>query len=194
MFPNSSRPFLSFLVFAVLAAVLVASPVRAQSPVLAWAEILGTQVSGSDNARGSVVDAAGNVYVTGWMESSANNEEYRTVKLNPAGQVLWTARYTEWSSGDHRAEAIAVDASGNVYVTGAGEAYSSGYDYATVKYDASGNELWVARYNSGGGADDRAVALAVDDGGNVYVTGYSPGDLSAPDYVTVKYGPNGGQL
>ena len=80
------------------------------------------------------------------------------------------------------AAAIAVDSSGNVYVTGT-SASQTGYDYATVKYDTSGKEQWVARYNGASGAS----AIAVDNSGNVYVTGTTV----SYDYATVKYDASG---
>ena len=56
---------------------------------------------------------------------------------------------------------------GNIYVTGASiEGYHD--SYATVKYDADGNELWVAR-----DIFFWPTSLDVDDAGNVYVTGMS---------------------
>ena len=72
-------------------------------------------------------------------------------------------------------EAAAVDAAGNVYVTGESAGAGFDFDYATIKYDPEGNELWVARYNGPGNGSDVASALAVDAAGNVYVTGQSPG-------------------
>ena len=71
----------------------------------------------------------------------------------------------------------------------------SGFDYATLKYDASGNLLWEKRYNG-----DRemvmiaATAIAVDAAGNVYVTGESRGNGSVDDYATLKYDPSGNLL
>nr|MBA3726504.1 hypothetical protein [Armatimonadota bacterium] len=86
------------------------------------------------------------------------------------------------------AYALAVDAAGNVYVTG----FSNGAggfpnDYATIKYDSNGNQLWVARYNGPGNSSDGASALAVDAAGNVYVTGTSYGAGTGDDYTTIKY-------
>ncbi len=82
------------------------------------------------------------------------------------------------------ATAIAVDGNGNVYVTGhCSYGGSSGYDYATLKYDperksALGEPLqWAGKANHG---DDFATAIAVDGNGNVYVTGYSYGGSSSP--------------
>ena len=55
----------------------------------------------------------------------------------------------QWAgNGWEQAVAIAVDASGNAYVTGSsygGSATST--DYVTIKYDTDGNQLWIARYN-----------------------------------------------
>ena len=95
--------------------------------------------------------------------------------------------------GHDYGRAMAVDASGNVYVTGRSGDSGKWQDYATVKYDTNGNELWVARYDSPESDVGYASALAVDLLGNVYVTGdsyTSRGD----DYVTIKYDTNGNEL
>ena len=78
--------------------------------------------------------------------------------------------------GEGEGNAIAVDAAGNVYVTG-GVAMYQGPAYATIKYDSAGHQQWVATYGYG-----VATAIAVDRSGNVYVTGYSGGV-----YTTIKY-------
>jgi hypothetical protein len=104
----------------------------------------------------------------------------------------WTARYSGSKLGSYDiAMDMAVDTFGNVYVTGYSYNSATGYDYATIKYDNTGNELWVQRYDAGEG-DDYAVAIAIDDSGYVYVTGYSDNgyaidnELSYYDYATIK--------
>ena len=57
------------------------------------------------------------------------------------------------------------------------------------------SELWVARYHgSVDGSTDRAVAMALDSAGNLYVTGQSQGVGTGLDYATVAYDPKGNQL
>ena len=97
------------------------------------------------------------------------------MKYNASGVQQWVARYDGPASSDDWATALAVDGSGNVYVTGYSAGSGTGYDYATVKYNAGGVQQWVARYDGPASGDDLATALAVDGSGNVYVTGYSTG-------------------
>jgi hypothetical protein len=100
----------------------------------------------------------------------------------------WVARYNGPGNGDDRATATTIDGWGNIYVTGWSAGTGTGSDYATVKYDTDGTELWVARYNGPGSGDDEATAIAVDGSGNIYVTGWSTGSGTDYDYATVKYG------
>lgn len=108
------------------------------------------------------------------------------------GVPLWTNRYS--GIGNDTAKALAVDTNGNVFVTGysARTFASSYYDFATIKYSSSGLALWTNRYDGPGNGDDQAVAIAVDQNGNVIVTGYSA-DISnsAYDYVTIAYSNSG---
>ena len=142
----------------------------------------------SGNGRKVVIDGVGNVVVGGWS--------YTTLKYDPAGNLLWNASY----AGPGNSEGLwdmTLDASGNIYTTGFSKGADGSSDYLTVKYNSSGTEQWVARY-SGADADlDLARAIAVDNSGNVYVTGMTqPSNGSrteTSDYLTIKYNSSGQQ-
>jgi uncharacterized delta-60 repeat protein len=157
-----------------------------------WLARYNSPGSFEDVARAIAVDASGNVYVTGTTRTSGNNWDYATVKYNSGGQQQWVAIYNGPGNDDDEAIAIAVDGSGNVYVTGfsIGTSYPD-FDYATIKYDSSGQQQWVARYNGPGEGVDSATGIALDGSGNTYVTGASTGASGDYDYATVKYDSTG---
>jgi uncharacterized delta-60 repeat protein len=143
----------------------------------------------SNFSYGLAVDADGNVYVTGQTVSSDNSEDYTTVKYNSLGDTVWTRiYYCQPGSFDDCASDIALDNSGNVYVTGySAENYI--YGWATLKYSPAGVQQWAIRYDGPGSGDDCPCDLVLDEQGNVYVTGYTRRTFSntTTDYATVKY-------
>ena len=153
----------------------------------------GDSQNSEDYARGIAIDDSGNVYVTGESFGSGTDRDYATIKYSPSGQEEWVARYNGPGNGIDAAYALAVDGSGNVYVTGAsvGTTFPD-FDYATIKYNSDGQEQWVARYNGPGNGDDGATRLAIDGSGNVYVTGQSRDPITNYEqYVTIKYNSGG---
>jgi Beta-propeller repeat len=105
-------------------------------------------------------------------------------------QEAWAARYNGSGNGDDATTAVAVDKQGNVYVTGFSlSTVLPDYDYVTIKYNSTGEEQWVRTY--GGTGNDTAMAIAVDDAGNVYVTGGVLDPDTDYDYVTIKYDSSG---
>jgi len=104
---------------------------------------------GHDFATALAVDSSGNVFVTGHSHGGTNTlNDYATIAYSSAGVALWTNRYDGSASADDFATAVAVDSSGNVFVTGSG-AY---YDYVTIKYSSSLTppSLSIARDGNGG--------------------------------------------
>ena len=155
------------------------------------------RIAGSGKADSAICDcilfANGNVYVTGTLIWGGSYADYLTVKYDTNGNLLWDRRYD--GSALDSAAALVVDSSDNVYVTGTiNNVYpANSADYATVKYDTNGNELWVKQYDNG--YQDSATALVVDSSDNVYVTGASVnGCNGSADYATVKYNANGDEL
>jgi hypothetical protein len=161
-----------------------------------WTRRYNGPANGGDEAFAITVDTSGNVYVTGFSDSDTAvakvNLDYLTIKYSASWDTLWTRRYNGTGNGNDEAYAVALDDSGNIYVTGYSDLDPSpalNQDYATIKYSFDGTMEWVIRYNGSGDAADIAYALAVDDSGNVYVTGRSWGGASDYDFTTIKYIP-----
>lgn len=161
---------------------------------LVWFRYYDGTASDDDVPSAIAVDKYGSVYVTG--KSWGNwYDDYATVKYNAGGTQQWVARYNGPVNSYDKASALKLDDAGNVYITGASGGLGVNYDYATIKYNNSGVQQWVARYNGPANQDDFATSLTLDKFGNVFVTGYSD-NAPAPyrkssDYATVMYNSAG---
>ena len=170
-----------------------------------WAWSFGD--NGFDISYGNTVDAAGNIYTTGYFEGTidfdpgagtanlvSDGGDVFIQKLDAAGNFVWAKSFGGGSSDE--GYGIAVDAAGNVYTTGTfrttvdfdpGAGVSNltsngGYEIFVQKLDASGNFLWANSYGSN--FDDMGKSIKVDASGNVYVTGFFSG--------TVDFDPGAG--
>jgi DNA-binding beta-propeller fold protein YncE len=113
-----------------------------------------------------------------------------TAAMAAGGSQLWAKRYDGPASQLDQATAVAVDPKGGrVFVTGYDFGTTTGWDYATVAYNAStGAMLWVKHYNGPGVGHDEAFAIAVaPDGSRVYVTGFGYSVTTLNDYTTIAY-------
>jgi hypothetical protein len=161
--------------FTSLLFVLVCPALARAQVAELWVARYNGPGNGDDVVHGMAVDSkTGNVYVTGSSPGVGTGADYATVAYDSSGNQLWVARYNGPANGDDVAKGVAVDSkTGNVYVTGTSSGVGGGSDFATVAYDSSGNQLWVARYHGPvDGSQDGAVAIAVNrNTGTVYVYG-----------------------
>lgn len=176
--------------------------------------------SGLDDGEGIAVDSSGNAYVTGTTQSTESSfpvtvgpdllhngsDDAFVVKVNGSGTAVVYCGYIGGSDQDI-GRAIAVDNSGNAYVTGITSSaettfpvtigpdltHNGGLDIFVTRVNASGTTLDYCGY-IGGSSDEYGRAIAVDGLGNAYVTGST---LSAESTFPVAIGPdlthNGGE-
>jgi uncharacterized delta-60 repeat protein len=185
------KKILTPLLVSLLLTLCLPVDVPAADGTPLWTNIFNGVANGADETRSLAVDGSGNVYVAGYSQGSGSGYDFATLKYSSAGVPLWTNLFNGAANGTDKAYTLAVDGSGNVYVTG-GTYHGGGYsDYATIKYSSAGTAVWTNLFDGGGNSDDWAEALAVDGDGNVYVTGGSNRGVSYSDYVTIKYSSAG---
>jgi len=158
-----------------------------------WAERYNGTGNSYDVAAAVALDDSGNVYVTGQSVGTNSNFDCVTIKYDPQGNEVWNQRYDAPGNSNDESNAIAVDKSGNVYITGETGIFGGNRDYLTIKYNSSGIQQWANTYNGPGNSSDAASSIAVDDSGNVYITGFSWGSGTITDYATIKYDSVGAQ-
>ncbi len=156
-----------------------------------WAHLLGS--TADDTARGIAVDANGNAFIVGSsnggqlpLQAPRQSVDFFIAKYDTNGVRQWVRQ--DGSAGWDYAHGVAVDATGNAYMTGTVEgnfdASSNpgvGYDAFVAKYGGNGNRIWFSRLASKGPDEARAVAVS-RDGGTVYLTGYTNGDFDLPGF------------
>ena len=157
---------------------------------LLWARQAGG--TNADAGFGIAVDAQGNCYVTGYF---SGNADFSGTNLKTTGAYdLFLAKYDRdgtlvWATTTGKSialfgSAVAVDATGNCYLTGSfsqnavfGDTVltnNSSYNAFVAKYDTNGAVLWAQQL--GGDTDDQGTGIALDADGKCYVTGYFEGD------------------
>jgi DNA-binding beta-propeller fold protein YncE len=162
-----------------------------------WVQRFDSTYHLDDDPAGIAVAADGSkVFVAGTSTGGSTGKDYATVAYDATtGSRLWVTRYAGLgAAGDEDATAVAV-AGTHVVVTGSSMSGPSGFDFATVSYDAStGAQAWVQRFNGPGSGDDDASGLAVSpDGTKAFVVGesYGAGGYRAQ---TVAYAVAGGAV
>ena len=147
---------------------------------LVWAEKAGGLYN--DGSTGLVIDKSGNVYITGFSETNSNGgSDIFVAKYDKNGNLVWNSISGSNFDTHEEGRSIAVDKTGNVYVTGkfTGNAnfgdiqlISSGsFDIFIAKYLPDGKISWVKRAGSSV-FDDSGESIKVNDNGNIFVAGY----------------------
>ncbi|MCX6270792.1 MAG: SBBP repeat-containing protein [Bacteroidetes bacterium] len=190
----------------------------AQVPGWLWAKC--SSGSGMDLAYCITTDSQGNIYQAGRFDSytlifdtiTLTNSGYIDlflVKYNANGHVVWAK--TANGPGNDEVRAVAVDPSGNIYISG--EFDGSFLNFGTITLTSNGNaDLFLARYDSdgnvvwarstGGLSTESSTSVACDLSGNVYITGEFGSSTITFDTITLtnhglylaKYDPSGNVL
>ena len=226
-FPTA-KPFQATLAPETNGADVFVTKLNAAGSELVYSTYLGGR--GFDRGDGIAVDSFGNAYVTGlcgsddfptagpFQASIRGLADSFVTKLNATGSALVYSTYlggsrSDWGNG------IAVDSSGNAYVTG----HTSSSDYPTMnpfqaqpagggggafvtKLNATGSGLVYSTYLGGSHGGEFGLGLAVDASGNAYVTGFTgsvdfptvspfqPNNWGGGDAFVAKLGPQGSAL
>jgi uncharacterized protein (TIGR03437 family) len=164
-------------------------------PALSWATYLGN--TSMDSAEAMAVDAAGNIVIAGWtVDPTYGDADALVAKLSSDGTKLLFATVFP-GSGDDLAHGVALDSGGNIYVAGETTSYDFYADFVYLSYyaqfgyqhvfvsklDSTGSNLVYSHIIGGAGAEI-AYGLALDSGGNAYITGVT----NSPDFPVSNSG------
>src|SRR4030095_10972742 len=159
-----------------------------------WVAKYNGPVNNNDYSYDLKTDNIGNVYIAGYsQEGPPNDQDFLVIKYNSNGSQLWIRKYNGTGNNNDVAVSLALDNQGNVFATGYTRSINGANDYITIKYNTSGDSVWARIYNGDGNGNDFPRKIALDQNGNVYVTGYSIGIEDNEDYVTIKYDSLGTQ-
>jgi hypothetical protein len=170
--------------------------------------------SGDDIGNGIAVDGSGSAYVGGrtssgdfpianaFQSGNAGNTNAFVLRLTPSGSSLIFSTYIG-GSDDDEGFALALDNQGSVYLAGASASVDfptsnnafqtqnfGGFDCFVAKFDFQGNAIFSTLV--GGGSDDEAFAIAVDNFGNSYITGQTASNSYPQANASFQHSRHGG--
>ncbi|MFQ6068091.1 MAG: hypothetical protein ACE5KD_00955 [Candidatus Bathyarchaeia archaeon] len=145
----------------------------------------------TDYAEAVATDLEDNIIVVGYDESKGSaNRQWRVVKFNSTGSVLWE-NTTDWTaSGDERPMGVTTDSDNNITIVGWDT--TNGDQWRIQKFNSTGSEMWNIAFDNSTG-EDRAYAVTIDNEDNIAIAGYDD-ELGNHRWHIKKYYPNGTEI
>jgi len=141
-----------------------------------------------------VVDNLGNPIITCKSYNTITKLDFSIVKYDTSGQILYSTRLNTCTACDNYPAVSKIDTSGNLFAGGRTEEIEDGNsDFLLYKLTISGNVEWSRTYGSGSDKSDGIVDMAIDQYGNIVVTGYAGGGFDS-DILTIKYDTYGNMI
>jgi Subtilase family len=153
--------------------------------VLQWSNIFNSSFNKNDNATALKMDGNGNIYVAAASETDFTNYDYLLLKYNAAGTLQWQASY-DYDSLIEIPISIDIDASNNIFITGASASSINNWDYTIASFSSAGSLLNDERISSPGIGFDKPMSFKKDGVGNIYITGSSSTNGINYDIQTIK--------
>lgn len=122
-------------------------------------------------------------------EGLGTRRDIVTLKYSATDELLWARSFHRGEDDEDIPADSAVDAEGNIYVTGASGQWQWDRTCTTLKYSPAGDLLWARHFRETNGYDSFSTSLAVDASGNVTVAASSAGRA-----IVIRYAPNGDEL
>ena len=154
--------------------------------------------SARDEAVAVSFDSEGNTIVAGFTDSGfppLDNRVPFLVKFDSAGDILWSKAFRPAGAGPSYvgipgiSGALAIDCDNNIIVAGSVVLPGKDYDAFVAKFDPNGNILWYKTF--GGSKREHAYGVALDNFGNIYVTGSTNSFSANYDSFVARFDPNG---
>ncbi|HZV82365.1 MAG TPA: SBBP repeat-containing protein, partial [Geobacteraceae bacterium] len=159
------------------------------SGALLWQHTYSGAAGGDDHATSIAIDTLDNIYVGGYSQGEAGDDDFLVLKYGPSGGApVWQAGYSGTAAGNDQLMSVTAGSDG-IAVTG--QAWNgTSFDLLTVKYDYGGTQLWMKNHSPG---DAMGKKVRMDAAGNVIVTGFAT-NATIKEIYTVKYRGSDGIL
>ena len=155
---------------------------------MVWMTKYNGPINGNESGGAITVDNDGNVYVVTSSEGGASDYDVVIIKYNASGVQQWADRLNGSANQLDNGSSIAVDNSGNAYITGYMTRTGSQKDVFAAKYNSAGTQQWIQYYNT---FNDLGKEIKLDNSGNVFILCEFQVSANNTDFAIVKYNSSG---
>jgi len=150
---------------------------------LMWGRVFDSFEGDQDVCNSIYVDDSLNIYIAGRTQTWRTLHDILLIKYTPDGDTAWIRIYDDGISEHDEAKSITIDYLMNVYLTG--ETYFNHDNIITLKYNSTGNLLWVKKYITSGSSSSSTIHLDLNN--NIFICGGNVISATNTELISIKY-------